>query len=416
MQMDKVQNGNYSQEPKKAGRISNIIALIICFMMATVMWLYVMQTESPEYEETFTRVPLVIEDVAELSENSKLSVISGWEQRVSVTVKGRKSDIAKYGDSDIVAYVSVGNITHTGTYTLDISVELPGGLQLVEVAPYTTRVVVDEVASKVVPVVTHIASVKHAAGCELGDPVSNPSEIIVTGPVSILEKVYAAQVTLELGEIDGSVVVVAPVTIVDKNGSAVDNPYMTTSADSVSVTVPLYETKTVPLTVAYKYGYYTDDNCTVTVEPATVTLRAEGSVLDGIESIVLKTLDEKQITSDKTETVTIPLPGGVVAVDGRTSAKITVKHKNTVQRTLKVTGFKIVGSGYTLVTEELDIVIRGPESILSKLSARSIEVTASLEDIEGSGEFRVQAQIKMPTAYEGLIYELGTYYINVIKK
>ena len=60
--MDKVQNGNYSQEPKKAGRISNIIALIICFMMATVMWLYVMQTESPEYEETFTRVPLVIED------------------------------------------------------------------------------------------------------------------------------------------------------------------------------------------------------------------------------------------------------------------------------------------------------------------------------------------------------------------
>ncbi|MBQ5808215.1 MAG: hypothetical protein IIW21_00490, partial [Clostridia bacterium] len=109
-------------------------------------------------------------------------------------------------------------------------------------------------------------------------------------------------------------------------------------------------------------------------------------------------------------------PGGVVAVDGRTSAKITVKHKNTVQRTLKVTGFKIVGSGYTLVTEELDIVIRGPESILSKLSARSIEVTASLEDIEGSGEFRVQAQIKMPTAYEGLIYELGTYYINVIKK
>ena len=63
--MDKVQNGNYGQQPKKAGRISNIIALIICFMMAIVMWLYVMQTESPEYEETFTRVPLVIENVAD---------------------------------------------------------------------------------------------------------------------------------------------------------------------------------------------------------------------------------------------------------------------------------------------------------------------------------------------------------------
>ncbi len=414
--MDKVQNSNNSQQPKKAGRISNIIALIICFIMAVVMWLYVMQTESPEYEETFTRVPLVIENVTELSEKSQLSVISGWEQRVSVTVKGRKSDIAKYADSDIVAYVSVGNITHTGKYTLDVSVELPGGLQFVNVAPATAQIIVDEVGSKVVPVTAQIASVKHGAESELGEPVANPSEIVVTGPVSLLEKVHSAQVVLELGEINGSVVAVAPVTVVDKNGNAVDNPYLTTNVESVSVTIPLYETKTVPLTVAYKYGYYTEENCTVTVEPATVTLRAEGSVLDGIESIVLKTLDEKQITSDKTETVTIPLPGGVVAVDGRTSAKITVKHKNTVQRTFKVTEFKMVGSGYTLVTEELEIVLRGPENILSRLSPRSIEVTASLEDVEGTGEFRVQAQVKLPVAYEGLVYELGTYYINVVKK
>ncbi len=414
--MDKVKNGNYSQKPKKVGRVSNIIALIICFMMAVVMWLYVMQTESPEYEETFTRVPLVIEDVAELSENSKLSVISGWDQRLSVTVKGRKSDIAKYADADLIAYVSVAAITHTGAYTLDITVDLPGGLQLVGVAPSTAQIVVDEVGSKVIPVTAHIASVKHDAGCELGDPVANPSEIVVTGPVSLLEKVHSAQVTLELGEINGSVVAVVPVTVADKDGNAVENPYLATSVDSVSVTVPLYETKTVPLTVAYKYGYYTDENCTVTVDPASVTLRAEGSVLDGIESIVLKTLDEKQITSDKTETVTIPLPGGVVAVDGRTSAKITVKHKNTVQRSFAVTEFKIVGSGYTLVTEELEIILRGPDSILSKLSPRSIEVTASLEDIEGTGEFRVQAQIEMPVAYKGLVYELGTYYINVVKK
>ena len=141
--MDKVQNANLSQKPKKAGKISNIIALVICFMMAVVMWLYVMQTDSPEYEETFTRVPLVIEGIAELSDSSNLSVISGWDQRVSVTVKGRRSDIAKYADADLVAAVSVGNITYTGAYTLDVSVELPDGLQLVEVAPLTAQVVVD---------------------------------------------------------------------------------------------------------------------------------------------------------------------------------------------------------------------------------------------------------------------------------
>ena len=226
----------------------------------------------------------------------------------------------------------------------------------------------------------------------------------------------SAFVKLELGEISNSVVVVAPITVLDKNNKPVDNPYLTTDVDSVSVTVPLYGKKTVPLTVAYKYGFYNEDNCTVTVDPAEVTLRAEVSVLERIDSIVLKTLDEKQITSDKTEKVTIPFPGGVVADDGITSADITVAHKNTTQRSFRVTEFKIVGSGYTLVTEEMEIILRGPESVLSKLTPRSIEVTASLDGISGTGEFRVQAQIKMPTAYEGLIYELGTYYINVIKK
>ncbi|MBQ2732942.1 MAG: hypothetical protein IJF74_02180 [Clostridia bacterium] len=414
--MDKVQNTSNSRKPQKAGRISNIIALIICFMIAVAMWLYVMQTDSPEYEETFTRVPLLIEGVGELSEKSNLSVISGWEQRVSVTVKGRKSDIAKYSDVDLIAYVNVAGVTQTGAYTLDISVELPGGLQLADVAPSTAQIVVDEVSSKVIPVNAQIASVKHDAGCELGDPVANPSEITVTGPVSLLENVHFALVTLELGEISSSVVAVAPVTVADKSGNTVDNPYLSTSVDSVSVTVPLYETKTVPLAVAYKYGYYNDENCAITVEPASVTLRGEGSVLDGIESIVLKTLDEKQITSDKTENVTIPLPVGVEAVDGITSARITVKHKNTVQRTFKVTDFNVKGSGYTLLTEELEIILRGPEALLTRLTSKNIEVTASLEDIEGSGEFRVQAEIKLPTSYQNVVYELGTYYINVSKK
>ena len=413
--MDKVQNGNYSQQPKKVGKISNIIALIICFMMAVVMWLYVMQTDSPEYEETFTRVPLVIEGIAELSDSSNLSVISGWDQRVSVTVKGRRSDIAKYADADLVAAVSVGNITHTGAYTLDISVELPGGLQLVEVAPVTAQVVVDEVGSKVIPVRTELGKAKYNADCELGEPVANPSEITVTGPVSLLERVDSAFVKLELGEISNSVVVVAPITVLAKDNNPVDNPYLTTDVDSVSVTVPLYKTKTVPLTVAYKYGYYNEDNCTVTVEPAEISLVGEVSVLEKIDSIVVKTLDEKQITSDKSEKITIPLPAGVVS-DGGTTAIVTIKHKNTVQRTFKVTEFNVKGSGYTLLTEELEIILRGPETLLTRLTSRNIEVTASLEDIEGTGEFRVQAQINLPNSYRDEVYELGTYYINVNKK
>ncbi len=414
--MDKLYSKNASGEPKKASRVSSIIALIVCFMVSFVIWLYVMQTENHEYEETFTRVPIVISDVGELSESSNLSVISGWEQRVSVTVKGRRSDIVNYSDNDINAFVSVAGITHNGTYNLDISVELPDGLQLVGIAPTATQVTVDEVGTKTVPVVAKITGVKHAADCELGEPVANPAEISVTGPVSVLEKITSASVELELGQISGSVVVVAPFKLVNKNEEAVENPYVTASVNSVTVTVPLYETKTVPLTVAYKYGYYNDNTCAVTVEPAVIVLKGENSALKDIESILIKTLDEKQITSDRTETVTVPLPSGVVSKDGITSAKISITHKNTIQRTFKVKDIDIVGSNYTLITEELDIILRGPESIIKRLTVASIEVSASVEDISGTGEFRVEAEIKLPDTYKGIVYELGTYYIQIVKK
>lgn len=405
-----------SEAPKKFSRVSNIIALVICFIVAAFIWLYVMQTDSPEYEETFTRVPLIIDNVSELSENSKLSVISGWEQSVSVTVKGRRSDIVKYGNTDLIASVDVGNITYMGTYSLDISVELPDELQLVSVAPSTAQVVVDVVDSKSVPVVTELSGVRYGADCELGDPVATPSEITVTGPVSVLGKVHSAVVKLELGEITGSVIVVAPVVLVDKNGDEIVNPYLKKSADSVSVTVPLFTEKTVPLLVNYKYGFYSEENCTVTVEPAVVTLKGEHSVLKNIESVLLKTLDEKQITSDRTETVAIPLPEGVVTADGTTSARITVTHIGTSQRTFTVTDFDIAGSGYTPVTTSLDITLRGPDAVLKRLTASSISVSASVEDVVGTGEFRVEAVVKLSPAFVGKVYELGTYYIQVVKK
>jgi len=401
---------------KGAGRVANVIAFIMCFIISFFVWFYVMQTDSPEHEEVFSLVAVKIDNVTKLSQESNLSVINGWDSKVDVTVRGRRSDIAAYTSADVMASVDVGSVISNGVYTLNVKVVLPDGLQLVSCTPSTISVEVDKVSTKPVPVIPKIIEVKHDAECELGDPVANPAEIIVTGPVSVLEKIEAAEVRLDLGEITGSVVAVSRVTVVDKNGDEVVNPYIAKNVDSVSVTVPLYEKKTVPLEVAFKHGYYNSENCEITVDPAFVTLRGEHAALQNIESILLKTIDEKQVTSDKTETVTVSVPAGTVAEGNITSAKITIKHIGTYQRTLTVTEFDIRGSGYTLVTEELDIILRGPESLLRRLTADDITVSVPLSEIEGTGQLRVEAVVTVASQYADRIYELGTYYIQIIKK
>ena len=395
--------------------VSDVIALIVCFIIAVAVWFYVMNTESPEYEEIFSRVAVKIDNVSELSEKSGLSVIEGWNGSVDVTVRGRRSEIVKYHSTDLSASVDAGIISVKGEYSLDVNVKLPEGLTFVSCYPSTVKVTVDEVSEKTVQVITRISEVKHSTEYELGEPVANPSVITVSGPTTVLEQVESAVVNLNLGEISGSVVVVAPVTLVDSTGAEITNPYLTVSEESVSVTVPLYELKTVPLTVAYKYGYYNSSNCQITIEPSIITLRGEHAVIAEIDSILLKTIDEKMITSDRTETVTISIPQGTSSADGVTSAKLTIRHIGTSQRTLSVTEFEILGTGYTLLTNELELVLRGPDTLVSRITDADVTVSASLSDISGAGEFRIEANVSFSAPFSGKVYELGTYYIQVRK-
>jgi ryanodine receptor 2 len=131
-----------------------------------------MQTDSPEHEEVFSLVSVKIDNVTKLSQESNLSVINGWDSKVDVAVRGRRSDIAAYTSADVIASVDVGNVISNGVYTLTVNVVLPDGLQLVSCTPSTISVEVDKVSSKPVPVIPKIIEVKHDAECELGDPVA----------------------------------------------------------------------------------------------------------------------------------------------------------------------------------------------------------------------------------------------------
>ncbi|MBQ7170998.1 MAG: hypothetical protein IJR89_01835 [Clostridia bacterium] len=395
-------------------RAVNVVAFVVCLVIAVSAWLYVMQTESPEYEETFTRVAVEIENASRLSQTNSLSVIGGWNAEVEVKVKGKKSDIVKYTAEDLFASVDVGSITSSGVHALDVSVRLPDRLSFVSCYPSSIQVEVDYVETKTVRVEPKIVSASYGTERELGDPVASPAEITVSGPSAVLETVASARVSLSLGELTGSVVAVDTVTLVDAEGEPVENPYLTLSSGSVSVTVPVYEKKTVPLKVDYKYGYFNNLYCRVTIEPASVTLKGERSALDAVDYILLDTLDEKQITSDITRSIAISVPKKTTLVDDVTSATVTVENINTSQKTVTVTDIKKIGSGYELVTKELPILLRGPATVMEKIEAKDVTVTVDLTKLTGTGdsEIRVEANVTVASSF---VYELGTYYVNVKK-
>lgn len=94
--------------PTKHSKISKIIAIIVCFLLAIVMWLYVMEVSTDVVEQTFTDV--------QYFEN-------GIEKDAKITVKvvGEKNFIADAKRADIVVHQAYGKtpvvsfVTNAGT-------------------------------------------------------------------------------------------------------------------------------------------------------------------------------------------------------------------------------------------------------------------------------------------------------------
>ena len=89
------------------GKRGNILPKILCVLAAFVLWLYVMQTESPEYTDTIGSVSVSLENVTALQSDLGLSVYSGGGDMVTVKVSGKKSVISRLGPDDIKAFAVI---------------------------------------------------------------------------------------------------------------------------------------------------------------------------------------------------------------------------------------------------------------------------------------------------------------------
>lgn len=139
-----------SARPSKLSH--NYLAKILCIVAAFVLWLYVMQVESPEFEHVVESVPVSLENASVLRDESGLSVYAGSGNKINVTVAGKKSIVTKLTADDISAYIDLSKVKDAGRHSLEVSVELPEDVTLVEDSLPNVTVYVDEKESISLPV------------------------------------------------------------------------------------------------------------------------------------------------------------------------------------------------------------------------------------------------------------------------
>lgn len=264
---------------------------ILCFLLAFGIWIYVVNITTQDFEKTFNLIDIDIEGWEELEDNTNMSVVNLEESKVSITVKGLRSDISKLSEKDFSAYIDVSKLQESGKHSLEVSVNLPNTVSLVSKYPETVTISVDESIERQIGVEIEVTEYSMDNIYEMGQPASDVEFITVKGPSDVVNRIKAAKVYINLGTVMTSTVIRTEAILVDKSDNPIESVYLTVDNKSVTVTVPVTMEKTISLACTYLPGVSASEYSSVTVAPDTVKVKGDPKILNELDSVSVYALD-----------------------------------------------------------------------------------------------------------------------------
>jgi len=329
---------NKKRKAARHGKL-NLVILIFSFLIAMAIWLFVMGTEDGEYEKTITLVPVRIVGVSELEYNNNMSVIAGYNNTVTVTLKGKRSDVNKYTQNDIYAYVDVSKMDNSDRQNLPIIIDPLADVSISEMNPVTISVYADVIDTVDVDVVVKPTYTINGDYFVDKDQITKSvDKVSVTGPAGLLTSIGGAVAETDIGKLTGSVKSMTSLYLVDKKGGRIQNPYLKLSVDVVEISIPVYLRKTVNLTYEYNEKMFEDYNVSINLEFDSVSIIGDVFKVNSVKDICVLNLTRSHFKQDTDgnylpyeTTVDIELPDGVRIDGGVTSVYIKAEISKKIQ-------------------------------------------------------------------------------------
>ena len=403
----------------KESRNEKLIAKILCVLAAIILWFYVVMTDTTTDEKVFSGISVDIRGRDRIEDTLGLTIISGYDLTVDVTVKGPRADINRLTVDDVKAYIDMKTVDGAGEYTLPIRTSLPNGITAGTLSANYMTVYVDKRTTISVPVKI-VTSQVIEADFTMGTPEPSIETVNVSGPEEVLRTIDHAEASFDLGRVSKTLISTGKLTLVDANGNEINDPYVRLQTSEVTVRFPVYIYRDFDLKVDTKYGYYDSTNSRITISPASIQVRGDPDVISSMDSVSLGQIDEKKITGDETKTMAIMLPDGVENLSGTTTATVTITQIGTTTKKLNVTDINVVnpnGLEYTLERNSLTVTFRGTKTMLDMLSSRNVSLTLDLGYLnKTSGTVSVPVTVNVQSTLTGKVYEIGDYSMNVTIK
>lgn len=377
--------------------------MIVSLLASLAIWVYVTSVETDESKTTFrgVKVELVGEDI--LRDSKNLVVTDMDTSTVTVEVVGPRRIIGSLSSDQLVAQVDVSKLSRAAYTSQQYTIVYPDGTDTSKLSenrrtPETINFMVSAQTSKSIQVRGSFDG-SLAEGYTAEMPVFEPSTITIIGSEAYLKDVEYAWVTFSKENVDSTYSVETGFTLMDANNEPCSTTGISFSTDVVTATLPLLTLKEVNLDVNIIEGAgATKANTKITIDPVSVTLAGDSSLLAGMNKIILATIDLTDFSSTFTETYTIPIDNELKNTTGITKATVTVEIVGLETKTFRVTNFSCINAteGYEadIITESKEITLRGTPEALAQIKDENIRAVADLTDYkESTGTYMPQVKV-----------------------
>ncbi len=400
---------------------SKTISIIVSIVAAIGLWLFVVSVVNPSDEIALSDVAVEFSGEEVLREDQNL-IVMPIDTAVRLEVSGRSSDLAalRRDREQLTAVVDVTKIRSAKEYALTYNLNLPSSVQGAELSftrrPLEVRVNVERLLSREIEIHGDFSAMQIADGYMLDSTSFDYDTVTVEGPESVVSAIKEARVVLERSQLDKSFSEQIAYTLVDENGNAVDNAYLTTDINSVEVAVNIVMYKEVPLALEFiDGGGAKDSDVTMEIEPTTITLSGDPSLLEAVNKINLGNVDLSNTPNSAERVFPIIIPDGAKCVSGEEEATVTIRVKNKATSVIRATNIAFVNLAEGLqansLTQLVQTTVRASTADIASITANNLRVVADMEQITKPGRTTVPVEIYIDGYPEAGV--IGEYTIVV---
>ena len=403
--------------------LKKILYALLSLVIAFGLWAYVITTDSPEWEEVYEEIPVVLSNESALQDRN-LILLKGNAPTVTLKLKGSRSDLSKLNRSNITLKVDLARVYESGQQSLAYSISYPGDIppnsvEVLSQSPKEITLSIAERKTKEVPVEPfYNGSVPTGFRTDRENIYLSKETVTVTGPAEVVDQITKAQISIGLQGKKETISGDFSFVLCDQSGKKVESDLVQTDVSIISVMLKIQRYKEIALKLdVIPGGGATEENATITMDVQAIRVSGSEQALQDLgDELLIGQLELGNLATDFTVLYyDIRLPEGIENLTGETGVNVEVALNGLVTKTLQVTQLDAIkvpkGLEVEILTKVLTVTVRGEAAVMEELTADDLRVRVNFSGAElGTDTYRAEVYT-VASKFSGL-GGVGDYFVD----